>query len=225
MDTSAAGLANPTEGGTAATGYTYTFSAGSGIKLNRPSASSTPLTSFNANITLSIPVTDSDGVSASPTNPYVIGSGGTGIPFNNSKQFYQGRLVIFNASGSERSSLNVPMQTQIYTGTGYAQNTLDSCTSLSASNVSILTGSTVTVTPQITTPLFLSGSNNILLTAPGVSGFEILQANLSSGGANLPWLQSVGPFAAGVYSNPVAQATFGIFSGNPRVIFQQENYP
>ena len=73
---------------------------------------------------------------------------------------------------------------------------------------------------------FQQGNINISLTAPNVAGHVDIEANLTSSGANLPWLQFNWPYAGstgGAFTaNPRGQATFGIFKGNDNIIFEKE---
>lgn len=62
------------------------------------------------------------------------------------------------------------------------------------------------------------------LSAPGVGkeGSLVLEYNLTTGGADLPWLQFDWDGDGVADNNPTAKATFGIFKGNPRLIYMRE---
>lgn len=234
---SLAALPNPTEGNPSNGTMTYTFSAGTSpaLTLARPLAASTPYPNFLANISLSLAVQDSDTPAITGTpSPFLFNGGGTGIAFTNTANFYQGRLVIQNASGSNIASLNVPMQTEYYTSNnGYTLNSLDNCSAISsASYVTINTppptqgGVSTTVTAAPGT--FVSGQGSIPLSAPtpsGTTGQTNVSVLLDSANANMPWLQAVWPYTASAYGDPRAQVNWGFYQGNPKVIYQQENYP
>lgn len=201
---------------------------------------------FNAAMQFQLTVTDSDSIfygtgngTSVPTtsNPFTIGvisGAGTGIPFSNSSQMYQGRLVVNNASGSEIVPLTIPMQAQYYSGTGagYVVNTSDNCTQLNSTVNVLLTnppsGGVATSASFATTPLIFSGGlANFTLSAPGVTGQKNIEIDLSATGENRTWLQYNWPFTAGVgLENPRAQANFGFYPGaSPKIIYQRQNFP
>ncbi len=214
---------------------TFTFSGGSGLQLQNGSNLSPPLT---AELQLKIAViSDSDGVactgSGCATGGFAFGAttSGNGISFSgtgtgNGKQFLLGRLAVINSLGPDSLALTVPMQTQYYTSSGWVLNTLDSTTTFTggASSLTLAPSSGVTTTPTIASPYtFQQGVLNISLSAPNAGGYVNITANLGTGGANLPWLEFAWPDTTNNY--PIGQATFGVYQGDPRIIYQKENVP
>lgn len=227
-------LPNPTESIPSNGTQTYTFStAAGGLSLQKPAATSTPYPNFLADIRLSLAVSDSDtpAVTGVPT-PFVFNGTGSGIAFNNGNTFYQGRLVLLNASGSNLLPISVPVQTQFYTSNGYTINTLDNCTAISNA-AHILVNNPAppanVVTPGSVSPpgTLSAGLGNIGLgvAAGNPTGQTNLELLLDSGNANLPWLQAIWPYSTTSYANPRAQVNWGFYPGSPKIIYQQENYP
>lgn len=216
---------------------TFTFSDGGGFKIQRQSG--TLVSPFTAEIQLKLAtVIDSDGVfctNGCTSKAFNFGAttAGAGIRFTGvggGKQFYHGRMVLIDTVGSELLTLTMPMQTQYYTsgGNGFAINTLDSCTMLlgGVSNLILTPSSGITTTPSLSSNTFNQGNINISLTPPNASGYVDIEANITSTGANLPWLQFNWPYAGstnGAFTaDPRGHATFGVFKGNDRIIFEKE---
>jgi len=90
----------------------------------------TAIAPFNANLTLSANITDSDGVSDS-SNPYLLSNigfdDGNAATGNDSQQRY-GRIGLANAHGSELIALPVSLNAQYWNGSAFVLNTNDSCT-------------------------------------------------------------------------------------------------
>jgi len=226
------------------TGYgfgTCTFSDGGGFKFMKKTGY--PLTfiaPFQAAIQLQVTVVDTDTV-AYTNNPFLFGTinPGSGIAFvSNGNTFYQGRLFVQNAQGSELSTLNVPVIAQYYNGTGFVTNVNDNTTNInSANNITLTTkalGNSASFSTTATLPspsAFVNGMSNIILSQPtpsGATGLANVQVNLGSAKANMPWLQHNWPYAGpmdGVYDDdPMGTGTFGISKGTKPYIFQQEKY-
>jgi hypothetical protein len=209
---------------------TYTFGSGTGFVLQRASA-----LSLSAPVTLEMRLastyTDQDGVSYA-SNPFTFGgtATGTGINFNGGKTFYFGRMTLINSAGSELSSLTVPFQTEYYNGTDFQVNTADNSTVFSNPAWITLTSdpNTLVTTPSITA--INNGVGAFVLSAPsptGTTGTVTIQPDLSSAGANLPWLQFAWPSNASnvtgqLTDNPSAIATFGISEGSEQIIYENE---
>jgi len=195
-------------------------------------------------------LTDADGVCYDPLNPgcntndgdtaaaySVAGIGGAALRF--------GRLAVGNASGSELLDLALPMQAQYFDGAGFALNTLDTntvapgCSSVSAAFIdlvndvadpppgtaTIAVGAATTTASVANAPL-VAGDAGLAFSAPGAgnTGFADLGFDLSAGGggAAQPWLQYDWD-GDGVHdNNPVARATFGVYSGSPFLIHLRE---
>jgi len=225
---------------------TYTFSAGSGLTIQR--SATTPSPAFTADLQLKIAtITDSDGVACTgvgctsggfafgaPTLGNGIGFSGTGT--GNGKQFFHGRIAMNDVAGSQLMPLSLPLQVQYYTSAGgFVINTLDSNSVITAASV-LLTASSSPAGFATTSSLvpssgqFQSGNNlNIQLSAPTATGganptgyFDV-ELNLSASGSNLPWLQYAWPYGSpGTFSDPRARCSFGVYQGNNRLIYESE---
>ncbi len=223
---------------------TFTFSDGGGFTIQRLSGTLAP--PFTAEIALTIPtITDTDSVPCTGagcvSGGFAFGgtTSGSGIAFTGTgggKQFYHGRLVVVDSMGSEIMPLVMPMQTQFYTtvsgAAGFALNALDSCTVYnSASNLTLTPSSGISTSASLSgsPPTFSQGVLNITLATPTpatAGSYVDVEANLVSGGANLPWLQYNWPYSGtpgtNFSTNPRGRGTFGTFKGNDRVVYQQE---
>ena len=183
---------------------------------------------------IAIPITnikDSDGVLA--TNlPVSLQPAGENIRY--------GRVSLLNANGSELSDLAITMLTEYYNAGSFITNTADTCSvatvtitdpltsdSLTPSNTCIwdtnhLSGSLYCPTTAPTGESYLegnllaSGSFNLYLKAPGVTGPLNVNASVAS------WLQY--NWTGSGNTNPSALATFGLYKGNTKQIFFKENY-
>lgn len=204
---------------------TLSFSSGGGMAVMRAAL----VAPFDAEISLQINVADSDGVTY-PGNPAHFGqtAPGQGISFSGGKEFRYGRMILDNAYGPETLSLAIPLRTEYYNGSSFVPNADDICTPY-ASTFALLddyTGSLAEGDTIISgTGTLLNGADGTFsLSAPGVGkgGSLVLKYNLTTGGADLPWLQFDWE-GGGTQSNPTAKATFGIFKGNPRLIYMRES--
>jgi MSHA biogenesis protein MshQ len=220
---------------------TLTFSAGSGLLFSRGAA----IAPFNANIALSLNVTDIDGVNVtvvdgvSAPNPVTFGSG-VGISFSTSATQYYGRLALRDSVGSELLDLPMPLTTQYYMSTtqGFTTNTADSCTAvapISIGNYQLNLAAGETCVRDTGNP----GVSGIGCAAPAALGLQY-RANAAAGNFNLifaapgagnagaatvtatapSWLQ----YNWGGSVNPVGMATFGVFPGPASRVHQREVY-
>lgn len=205
---------------------TLTFSSGGGMAVMR----TTPVAPFDAEISLEINLIDSDGVSY-PGNPAHFGQTvpGQGISFSGGKEIRYGRMVIDNAHGPETLPLPIPVRTEYYNGSAFIPNSNDSCTPYS-SIYALLDDYTGSLSAGDTTgsgagTLLNGGAETLTLSAPGVGqeGSLVLEYNLTTGGADLPWLQFDWDGDGVADNNPRAKITFGIFKGNPRLIYMRES--
>lgn len=172
---------------------------------------------FNANISLAVSVVDSseaDGNISSSTNAAFNGSG-SGIAFDSGTEFRYGHLALANAFGPETEPLEMKSLAQYYDSSQeWSANTADNCTSLVYAGK---TESDITVTELIaagTTLTLSSGQVSFTLTPATDSGDPggTITINYSS----LPaWLDH--PLGTGS-----AEAKFGIYRGNDRIINWQE---
>ncbi len=216
---------------------TLTFSGGAaGAKFTR-GLQTLP---FNADISLSVSVADSDGIvvaridGVAAVNPVSFGAAtsGNGIPFGGGatpKQMRFGRLALGNAFGSERLDLPIPIETQYYNSSGvYVTNAEDSCTAIAVNNVNLSSG---TATGGGT---FASGKGNLKVNKPlskvsidlcvdldGSSPTD--NTCIASVPANMNYLQWKWT-GASFDRDPKAKATFGIFKNSDEFIYLRENF-
>ena len=199
---------------------TITFSTGSGLAFQR----SGPVAPFDAEISLSINVQDADGIAAT-ANPVSFGtaSAGNGIAFDNGKEMRYGRLVMNNAYGSELLDLPVPYFAEYFNGSDFVTNSADSSTPVSS--ITLISGTT-TFSPSFSSTTLVGGDGGLALAAPGEGndGYLDLTTDLSL----LNWLQydwdnSDGANNGPYDDNPSCRATFGIYKGSPRLIYQRES--
>ncbi len=218
---------------------TLTFNSGTGILFVR----STPVAPFNAEISLAINVIDTDSVAYS-TNPARFGqaSAGNGIAFSTGKAMRFGRLRLTGASGSQQLPLKVPFETQFWTGTFFATNTLDTCTTVGTGNVGLgnyignLNAGETTVTAV---SALSAGRGTISLSAPGAgnNGSVDLAVNLGTGAAAAACPAFAPAATAGSLAHlrgqwcgaahdkdPSSRARFGIRAGTDQRIYMRENY-
>ncbi|MDP1538283.1 MAG: hypothetical protein Q8L95_13980 [Burkholderiales bacterium] len=220
---------------------TFTFAGGSGISFMR--STTTPSTPFDADIELALNVIDGDGVTY-PTNPAKFGqaTAGSGIVFSTGKAMRYGRLRLGGASGSQLLALDVPFETQYWTGTFFATNTLDTCTTVAVSQIGMgnYIGSLNSGDTAVTGVSALSGGRGVItLGAPGAgnSGSVDLAINLGSDPnaaacpaftpaavpGEVPWLR--GQWCGAAYDkDPAARIRFGIQAGSDERIYMRENY-
>jgi MSHA biogenesis protein MshQ len=136
-----------------------------------------------------------------------------------------GRLVLANTFGSELIDLTMPMVIEYFDGNNFITYSLDGCTAIvldSTQYVQNLSGGSSTLTAGA----IANGVMNIDLSAPGAgnTGDIAVTPTLSVAPNPMPWLQFDWD-ADGVFDDdPTATATFGIFSGNPVLIYRQQIY-
>jgi hypothetical protein len=157
-----------------------------------------------------------------------------------------GRLLLGNAIGPQDRTLSLPATAQHWNASAWATNTLDSCTAVAASAVSLgnprrtLTAGDLNVTTGVT---LSGGAGTLKLAQPGGARYGTVDVALSLGSsagdasclqtwtpsraasaaANLAYLR--GAWCGSAYGNdPAARATFGYASGRDAVIYRTENY-
>lgn len=155
----------------------------------------------------------------------------------NTTRIRYGKLKIGNAYGSELHDLAIPYEAQYWTGSYYATNSFDNCTSFAMSSIMFanFTNNLAACETQLSptgTQTLSGGKLNLKLTKPGIdasnvpnrgsvqltqnvgttaSGSSCLAATASAAtAANLPWFGS----------NPTGKATFGIFR-SPYIYFRE----
>ncbi len=186
-----------------------------------------PVYSFSNKLTaaqtISLRATDTDGVSS---NGFTEGS----------MALRSGRLQMSNAFGSEKSSLQIPLQLQYWSGKSWVKNSEDTCTVIPTASVVLAQtrnhNNAVPNWSSTVSGLTLSGGSGfITLAAPSPSGTGTvdLAINLGVGpntqdasclanhpnttGAGLPWLRSrQGNCATSFDRDPSARGTFGIYT-------------
>ena len=127
-----------------------------------------------------------------------------------------GRLYLANAYGSELLPLMVPVQTQ-YWDSGWKQNRLDSCTSLTVptSGNSGLTNTLATKTTATLAAPVLSGDAGFRLSAPGAGNAGLVDIIGSVVRGSNSWLP---------LSTPFARACFGACGPRSPVIYFRERF-
>ena len=227
--------ADPVISDTAGGTGTLLFSSGMGIAFLRV-AEEAP---FDADISLSIDVIDSDAVTTLVT-PVTVAS----IPFDNGRNMRFGRVRLINNIGSELINLNVPMRAEYFldASTGFVANTDDSCTS----NVTLsLGGFTDNLSPTETCVIDtgspgasgagcaasgpagqhyreppLGGDFNLFLLAPGAGYDGSVDVT-----ADVPfWLEFDWDAGLPGLEDPTGTATFGIYDGDHKRIYTRELY-
>lgn len=162
-----------------------------------------------------------------------------------------GRLRLFSAFGTEKASLEVPVQAHYWTGKTWIINSDDTlnCTTVPAASVvrarylthlgGVTTGWSTSPAGDVT---LMSGRGAITLSAPtgGATGTVELAVNLggtatdqscwgahpASTGAQRPWLRALNGSCANTHDrDPSARATFGVFKPETsRAVHAQDVY-
>lgn len=146
--------------------------------------------------------------------------------FNNTVEIRFGRLQLKNSFGPETSNLPQPMQLEHFDGTTFTATSDNNCASYDIANVSfdpapppnVLISTNTKVLADPSTGEFSTGSTNaIMLKAPGAEkqGAFIVTYDI------FDWLKYDWD-NNGIYINPSATATFGIYRGNDRIIYSRE---
>jgi MSHA biogenesis protein MshQ len=215
-----------------------TFDVGAGLSFVK-AAEEVP---FNAEVSLSIDVFDSDGVAAL-TNAVTFGATG-GIAFNAGSEMRFGRLRLENALGSELVNLQMPMIAEYFEdpAIGYVPNADDSCTTDVTLALGAFTGN-LGVGETCAIENGSPGDSGIACAGAGPAGLRYREPplagdfnlNLLAPGngndgsvtvtATVPaWLQFDWNAAVPGLENPAGTATFGIFRGEDRRIYTREIY-
>lgn len=220
---------------------------------------SAPSNAFNAAIRLTVAAGDTSetGVTGNPasittTTSGVFDNGGTGIQFvdtgntlvtatNNLGSFRYGRLRLSNAVGSERLSLNVPIQAEYWVSNGFTKNTDDTCTVLNPAKTTLsmgnykgtgtgtaLSAANMTVTNNVTLTganVNVSGYLKLSKPSPIATGSVDLTVDLSVSGEDKTYLRGAWNGATTYTADPTARASFGMYGSMPReFIYFRENY-
>lgn len=159
---------------------------------------------------LTVRATDSDGVTS---------AGHT----EGTTEVRSGRVFLQNAFGSELLSLQLPLAIQYYqsTNAGWATNSADTCTALTAADFRLgnWTGALAPGDTSVTGVTLSAGSGAVTLSAPGAGKVGSVDVT-----GNVPaWLRYDWNPSGGA-TNPVGRASFGVFKGPGSVIYQRELY-
>jgi len=183
----------------------------------------------DAEIRLRVNVQDGDGVTATAPVDFGATTAGNGIAFSGGRQMRFGRLRLFNAFGPELFDLPLPLWTEYWDGTGFVLNADDNCTPYAHTDVtlgSFLGNLAAGETAAAGSGTITGGRGaNLRLTAPGAGHDGSVDATL----AVPAWLRydwdGVDQGGDGnLYDDdPTARATFGIYQGNPRLIYRRES--
>ncbi|MFT7007119.1 MAG: MSHA biogenesis protein MshQ [Colwellia sp.] len=145
--------------------------------------------------------------------------------FNNTVEIRFGRLLLKNSFGPETSNIPQQMQIEHFDGAGFIVTTNNSCVSYDASNIS-LTDTNTNISLE-TPPNVLGGVGNFVAGKTQVIELQATGAdNQGEIGVSYDvydWLKYDWD-SNGVYKNPSAVATFGLFRGNDRIIYIREVY-
>ena len=204
---------------------TLTANADDRIKFPRGNIPAAP---FIADVTLTMSIQDisenavtGNGV-IDTASPVVFSS----IDFDDGNEIRFGQLVLSNAHGSELLNLPVPIETRFWNGIGFARNAADSCTELSAGDVSLGNWQRHLNNPETVVALggrFVGGRGNLRLSAPGAGNTGSVDLTVQLGAASQNWLQGLG--STGAYDkDPVARASFGLHRGSKPLIYLREMY-
>jgi hypothetical protein len=196
-------------------------------------------------VRLGIAPTDPDGVALDPTalNLDADANGSDErAQIGASTRLRFGRLRVQNAVGSQLIAVPVPIEAQYWTGTNFATNTADNCTSIAGVNVALghyqknLGAGETSVTVGGS---FNAGVGMLRLSAPGAAnnGSVDVAINLTalpagaSCAAGMPastamsktYLQ--GAWCGAAYNrDPTARVTFGLLRSPEKLISRRENF-
>ncbi len=154
-----------------------------------------------------------------------------------------GRLRMFNAVGSEKMPLPIPIQAEFWNGTSFQVNALDNCTSFVQNNFAIsytaggINGSNMPLSNLVVGGI-VNGVGSLRLnrptSPPASKGSAILCLDLGPDTAPgptcaattalaMPWLQGRWSTQPDFDDDPTIRATFGVYRGGP-IIYMREMY-
>ena len=137
-----------------------------------------------------------------------------------------GRLLLKNSFGPETSNLPQQLQVEYFDGTGFVVNDDDNCTSYDTNNISLnATVNDNSLDPDdieavAGTGDFIGGKTQEIALKFKVLGDES-HGEVGVSYDTYDWLKFDWK-VDGVYINPSATATFGLFRGNDRIIYMRE---
>jgi len=176
-----------------------------------------------ADLRIGINPVDADGVAPATLNldPAITGANTHVQLVAGNVRF--GRLNLLNAFGSELLNLALPLNAEYFDGTGFINNANDNCTAYDGTTAT-LANFLGNLNAGETTPsgagTMINGAhdpvNPIILSAPGLTNEGSVKVTLPVNNyLKFDWDNS------GTDDDPMATATFGIFSGNTSTIFIQ----
>jgi MSHA biogenesis protein MshQ len=189
--------------------------------------------SFATNIDLTLAVsdlTDSDEVCYYADTVDDTCDSFTFLDIGTTEQRY-GRMRIENVYGPETLDLQLSILTEYYNNGGYILNTDDSCTALDVDDMSLdnyTDNLNAAVDEGDDDDTSVSGSGSVSsglstdfsLLAPGDGNDGSVDVTYSL--SDMSWLQYDWD-GDGVDDNPTGKATFGIYQGNPHLIYTRES--
>ena len=202
---------------------TYTFNSLDSFTYNKDDNSEVGFFTATYDVIINS-IQDSDGANASTSLALNEPSTNTVSPTGVNLRF--GRAYLENSFGPETANLPQPFSTQYLNASGsYVVNDLDSCTNYDASNILLTSGTLNKALTGVSTAIGQLDSGEaraIILTAPGAGNQGTINVEYNI----YDWLQydwSWNGVDAKVFNeNPSAVATFGLFRGNDRIIYQRE---
>jgi MSHA biogenesis protein MshQ len=197
----------------------YTFSSNDHFTYDRDSSSL--LSPFGAKIPfVTEQIIDTDGIKLATTSA-------TEAFVTEGVQIRFGRLVLQNSFGPETSDLPQPMQIEHFTANGFIVRSDNNCVSYDSTNINLDTTLTTRALPEepaATTGNFIAGkTRTIKLAAPGAGNQGKIGVSYdASDWLKYDWDPDVEIDGVVYNENPSATATFGLFRGNDRIIYQRE---
>lgn len=161
--------------------------------------------------------TSGDCSSAANCNAKTIGS---------TTQVHYGRMEVINSFGPETTSLEVPLRTMIFDGSGFVVNSSDSCSDYEASRAALSNYQDGLPTVSVLSPGSLtnlvSGVSNpgtgLFLSSPGATNMGSVDLTFDAPS----WLE-FDWFGSGA-EDPMGTAIFGQFRGHDKIIYWRELY-
>ncbi len=139
------------------------------------------------------------------------------VPIGNTVAYRYGRLRLEEAAGDETRSLPVVLKAEYFDGSGFVFNSADQCSSVAPASLTATGSPTIQVSGSSgTLSNGKNASNSLLLSAPNQPGSWLLKYSAPSH-LKYNWDNTV----VGD-EDPTAQALFGRYRGNDRLIFQRE---
>jgi MSHA biogenesis protein MshQ len=197
------------------------------IAYTKPSTAIPPFTT-NIDLTLAASdLTDSDEVCYDYNNDDTCDVF-TFSAIGDTQQRY-GRMRIQNVYGPETLALQLPILSEYFSDGGYLLNTDDGCTALDVDAVDFVDGSYTGNLDEDETGV-ASGLESVTLSLGETTDFSLLAPEAGNDGSvdvtyslsDMSWLQYDWD-GDGALDDPTAKATFGIYQGNPHLIYMRES--